>query len=230
MEVHRLNSIKNLNIKRVLDRGTGKIIYQDDKSILVLDEISKAYMLACDDTNDGMNILEKYESTDITLFFTSNKELGNKVFAKYEFDKKIECYQMADLKQEVPEHSGNLAFREATMDDYQFISAEYDRLSEEELKEVISRHNIILGYTDEGIVGFIGEHLEGSIGLLYILPKFRRRGYASELEKEMSRRTLAKGYIPFGQVEVDNEASIKLQESMGLTKSENAFLWMWKEK
>ncbi|MBQ7147293.1 MAG: GNAT family N-acetyltransferase [Pseudobutyrivibrio sp.] len=66
--------------------------------------------------------------------------------------------------------------------------------------------------------------------LLYILPKFRRRGYVSELEKEMSRRTLAKGYIPFGQVEVDNEASIKLQESMGHTKSENTVMWMWKEK
>lgn len=230
MEFLKINSLENLNIKRVLERGTGKIIYQDDKSIFILDEVSKAYMLACDDTTDGMNILEKYGTIDITLFFTSNKELGNKGFVKYGFDEKIECYQMADLKQEVPEHSGDLAFREATMDDYPFISAEYDRLSEEELKEVISRHNIILGYTDEGIVGFIGEHLEGSIGLLYILPKFRRRGYASELEKEMSRRTLAKGFIPFGQVEVDNEASIKLQESMGLTKSENTVMWMWKEK
>ncbi|SEB07244.1 FR47-like protein [Pseudobutyrivibrio sp. ACV-2] len=125
----------------------------------------------------------------------------------------------------LPEGTISLA---VLMDDFPFISPEYDLITEDELKEVIEYKNIVLGYTDEGIVGFIGEHLEGSIGLLYILPEYRRRGYASELEKEMFRRTREKGYIPFGQVVTTNDASIKLQESMGLTKSEGTVLWMWR--
>ena len=223
-----LNTIENLNIKYVLDRGTGTIIYQNDSTILVHDEVSKALMLASDDVEEGIEILDKNITSKDLLLMVSNVELGGIAFKKYGFEEKMECFQVVYNGEGISEHKGGLSFREATLDDLPFISAEYDLISEEELKEVISRHNIILGYTDEGIVGFIGEHLEGSIGLLYILPQYRRRGYASELEKEKIRRTLAKGFIPFGQVVTSNDASMRLQESLGLTRSDGTILWMWK--
>ena len=223
-----INTLENLNIKRVLERGSGKEIYRDESAILVLDEVSKAFMIACDDADFGMNVLEKNAAKDISLLFTSNKELGAQVFEKYGFTGNMECFQMAYLKTEIPVSNESLSFREATLEDFPFISAGYDLISDEELKEVISRRGIVVGQTDEGNVGFIGEHLEGSIGLLYVLPQHRRKGYAAELEKEMIRRHLSKGFIPFGQVEKTNEASMCLQESIGMTKSDNTVFWMWK--
>lgn len=223
-----IDSLENLNIKRVLERGTGKALVQNERCILVKDEVSGALMLASEDNDEAIKALETNDVVNTQLLVVTNPNLGDLIYEKYGFAGKLECFSMAYLKDEKPIDSGNLSFREATMDDFPFISSEYDLITEDELKEVIEYKNIVLGYTDEGIVGFIGEHLEGSIGLLYILPEYRRRGYASELEKEMFRRTREKGYIPFGQVVTTNDASIKLQESMGLTKSEGTVLWMWR--
>ena len=63
---------------------------------------------------------------------------------------------------------------------------------------------------------------------MYVFPEFRRRGYASVLEKRYIAETMRKGFIPFGQVEIHNAASLKLQEKIGMTQSENTICWMWK--
>ena len=66
------------------------------------------------------------------------------------------------------------------------------------------------------------------MGLLYVFPKFRRKGYAVALEKSMIVKTLSEGYIPFGQVEKNNHASVLLQEKIGMTISNRLICWMWK--
>ena len=37
-----------------------------------------------------------------------------------------------------------------------------------------------------------------------------------------------KGFIPFGQVEKDNGASLHLQKKIGMVCSENLITWMWR--
>ena len=86
----------------------------------------------------------------------------------------------------------------------------------------------MLGYDQEHLVGFIGEHLEGSMGILYVFPEYRRRGFGTALERCLIARTLEKGLIPFGQVEKDNRNSLRLQEKLGMTCSDDLIVWMWK--
>lgn len=87
---------------------------------------------------------------------------------------------------------------------------------------------MLLGYKDNELVGFIGEHLEGGMGLLLVFPEHRRKGYAEELEKAYIKHTIDRGFVPFGQVVVGNEPSFKLQEKLGFEKSVNTIIWMWK--
>ena len=44
----------------------------------------------------------------------------------------------------------------------------------------------------------------------------------------MIARTLKEGFIPFGQVEKGNHASLALQKKIGMTVSDNLICWMWK--
>jgi hypothetical protein len=37
------------------------------------------------------------------------------------------------------------------------------------------------------------------------------------------------GYIPFGQVEKGNQNSLKLQQKIGMTRSDNLIVWMWRQ-
>ncbi len=229
-----LNAIENLNIDRVIKRGTAQIIEKTDDAILLKDTRSKALMLACDDVSKGMEILK--QNIDDTkqnngetkpLIMISNAELGRRVADKFGYENIMECYQMAFLSKEPPKADDVLEYKTATMEDFPLISREYGLVSKEELKELIERGNIVMGYENSSLVGFIGEHMEGSVGLLQVLQEHRRKGYGTALEIEMIRRTLEKGYIPFGQVVVGNTASLELQKKLGLTKSEGTIFWMW---
>lgn len=236
-----LNAIENLNIDRVIKRGTAQIIEKTDDAILLKDTKSKALMLACDDVSKGMEILK--QNIDDTkrnigdtkqnngetkpLIMISNAELGRRVADKFGYENIMECYQMAFLSKEPPKADDVLEYKTATMEDFPLISREYGLVSKEELKELIERGNIVMGYENSSPVGFIGEHMEGSVGLLQVLQEHRRKGYGTALEIEMIRRTLEKGYIPFGQVVVGNTASHELQKKLGLTKSEGTIFWMW---
>ena len=222
-----LTTIENLNIDRVIKRGTAQIIERVDDAILLKDTKSKALMLACDEVEKGIEILERNNGEAKPLIMISNAELGRKVAERFGYEGVMECYQMAYLAKEPPAADDVLEYRTATMENYPLISREYGLVSEDELKELIERGNIIMGYENGEAVGFIGEHMEGSIGLLQVLEEHRRKGYGISLEKEMIRRTIAKGYIPFGQVVVDNTASLELQKKLGLTKSEGTIFWMW---
>lgn len=236
-----LNAIENLNIDRVIKRGTAQIIEKTDDAILLKDTRSKALMLACDDVSKGMEILK--QNIDDTkrnigdtkqnngetkpLIMISNAELGRRVADKFGYENIMECYQMAFLSKEPPKADDVLEYKTATMEDFPLISREYGLVSKEELKELIERGNIVMGYENSSLVGFIGEHMEGSVGLLQVLQEHRRKGYGTALEIEMIRRTLEKGDIPFGQVVVGNTASLELQKKLGLTKSEGTIFWMW---
>lgn len=85
----------------------------------------------------------------------------------------------------------------------------------------------MFGVFQEGeIAGFAGNHDEGSIGMLTVLPAFRRRGLGLYLEQIAISRALARGEIPFGQVAPDNAASLALQRRLGMQVSEGLVCWM----
>ena len=222
-----LTVIENLSIDRIIKRGTAEIIEKDVDAILLKDTVSKGLMLACDDAEKGMEILTRNIKETHPLLMISNPEIGRRAVDKFGYKESMECYQLAYLSKEPPKADDVLEYKTATMEDFPLISREYGLVSKEELKELIERGNIVMGYENSSPVGFIGEHMEGSVGLLQVLQEHRRKGYGTALEIEMIRRTLEKGYIPFGQVVVGNTASLELQKKLGLTKSEGTIFWMW---
>ena len=84
----------------------------------------------------------------------------------------------------------------------------------------------MFGLFENGVLaGFIGIHGGGEMGLLEVLPAYRRKGYALLLEARMINHRLALGHLPHGEVETWNEASMALQRRLGMTFSENTCAW-----
>ena len=77
-------------------------------------------------------------------------------------------------------------------------------------------------------MGFIGFHDEGSMGLLYVDEAYRHQGVAASLESYLINRQLEWGWVPYGQIAVDNEPSKKLQEKLGLYLSSGTVWWLEK--
>lgn len=221
-----ISGIDYLGLDRVLRRGSGDIIAEQSNALLIRDRVSEAFLLACRDASAGIPLLDRCMGKDCRLLMVSDYSTGNAAFERFGFSEKLECFQVAYYG-EKPPAADDLTFRTADMNDLALLTESYQLISPDELEKVIKRKSVLLGYDQSRLVGFVGEHLEGSMGLLYVFPEFRRRGFGAALQKRLIAETMEKGYIPFGQVEKGNQASLKLQKKIGMTQSDNMIVWMW---
>ena len=222
-----ISGIDYLGLDRVLRRGSGEIIADREDALLLRDKISGAYLLACEDAAAGLPLLDRHLGRDCALLMVSEHSLGIAAFERFGFSEKIECYQVAYYG-EKPPVGGELTVRTAGERDLPMLLENYRMLSPKELETVVKRNGVLLGYAQHRLVGFIGEHLEGSMGLLYVFPEYRHRGYGAALQAQLIAKTMEEGFIPFGQVEKENLSSLKLQEKLGMTRSDRLIVWMWR--
>ena len=221
------DGIDYLGIDRVLKRGSGEIIAETDHALLVRDAVSEALLLACEGAGEGLALLDRHAG-GCSLLMVSDYALGIQAFERYGFSEKLECFQAAYYG-EKPPADNRLTIRTADENDLPVLTRTYHLISPEELEKVVRRGSVLLGYDRDCLVGFIGEHLEGSMGILYVFPEYRRRGFGTILQNAYISRTMEKGFVPFGQVEKSNLNSLKLQRKVGMTLSDNLIVWMWKQ-
>lgn len=92
-----------------------------------------------------------------------------------------------------------------------FLCAHYSMgLERDYLLERLESGNVFGAYLYGELSGFVGRHLEGSIGMLEVLPDSKRRGVGTALACFMIRRILAAGGTPYAHIIANNEASIAM--------------------
>lgn len=85
---------------------------------------------------------------------------------------------------------------------------------------------MIGAFSPEGhLAGFMGTHDEGTLGLLEVLPPYRRQGVASLLQSHMTNRALQRNELPYGQIFEGNTPSLALQRSLGFQCSKGFLYW-----
>ena len=105
----------------------------------------------------------------------------------------------------------------------------YDTLEEWEIRMIIERQTLWIARMDEIPVGIIGCHLEGSMGLLVVLPEYRRKGYALQMESFLISTLQERGCYCFGQVVKGNHASEALQVKAGMQMDDQLQYWLYHE-
>lgn len=214
-------------IEKVLRRGTAEILERDDDGIFLFDTVSEAYMISSTDSGKAAQWILRHSDRNYKLLVASGDSIADFIKEKLSFQNVLKCYQLifSGEKPKLPKTS--LETRHAAEEDLDFILAHYDILSREELTKIITRRKLIMGLLNGKPVGFVGEHLEGSLGILYILPEYRKQGFAAYLEKYQMNEMLRDGYIPFGQVEVGNEKSLNLQKKLGFKECSGFVYWFF---
>lgn len=122
---------------------------------------------------------------------------------------------------------GLLEIRHPDERDFPLVEANYGLYGGEHLRRDFEKPEFLGGYLDGKMVGFIGLHGEGSIGLLDIFPEYRRRGFAERLMCAIINNRLAAGKLPYCQVYADNTGSAALQQKLGLIPSAQYVRWAW---
>ena len=122
-----------------------------------------------------------------------------------------------------------ISIRPLTMEYLDTACAVYHTVDDPEyMRGRIAKGAMYGAFIDGQLAGFMGVHDEGSIGLLEVLPEYRRRHVAMALETYVFNRFIEQGMIPYGQIVVGNEASGRLQEKMGVCFAKEHVFWLSK--
>ena len=125
------------------------------------------------------------------------------------------------------EKNGNIRVLDESYLD--FILSHYGTSSEEDIKAAMDNKHLYGAFSGDELMGFAGFHMEGSMGMLVVLPEYRRRGVGETLEKYLIATALEEGRLPYCNVFVSNKASISLQEKLGLKRGKILSWWTWTE-
>jgi 8-oxo-dGTP diphosphatase len=112
-------------------------------------------------------------------------------------------------------------------DDADYIFENYDYKSYTSPAYISERivNDLSFGITeDDKLVGWVLTHDDGSIGLLNVLPAYRRKGYGYELMLAITREARRLGHFPFLHIEEDNIKSTELALKLGF-KQDRKVSW-----
>lgn len=80
-------------------------------------------------------------------------------------------------------------------------------------------------YVDGQPVAWAAMQDDGALGFMFVLPEYRKHGYAREITIDLIAKVRAAGYIPFLHIVRTNTASMALAQSMGFQLLKE-IIWM----
>lgn len=195
------------------------------------------------DLFDGINVIISIDE-EVVLIVSDNKEVvdaylnsNNKIIdlsiiSNYDFSYLVNRFNtmldtnmwVYDKKEKVNLNLDGIDIRKLDISNYEYIVNRYKHVSDGEYIYTLLNRGMLGIFVDDEIVGFIGIHDTGSIGVLTIEENYRKNGFGYILEGALINEQLEKGITPFCQVEKSNKASIKLQNKLGLRKSDKTML------
>lgn len=242
-EILRKQKLLHIDMIELITRGQARLVYMENANICLQDKASGTYFHTATNLENGCKLLEiiagdareqKREGTEekvqlLTLHQDFMLEPTKEILGLREV---MACYQATYTRREKLSITGLYslagAHKEGQVEICRLLPEHvdkvcqyYDMLGDVDetrryAKERIQKGWMFGAFLDQELVGFIGMHTEGSIGMLTVLPEYRGRGIGKALETYIINLSLEQGFTPFGQVEEQNEVSKSLQESLGL--------------
>jgi tRNA (guanine37-N1)-methyltransferase len=176
----------------------------------------------------GLNPLELVKDAPRPdLIFLCGSQSARAVAAHFGLEEDYECYQLYYPHQTI---ESDLPLEPITLKDLDFVLEHYHRLEPEEVEQAIQEERIFGLRDNDKLFAFIGLHEDHAMGMLHILPEYRRQGWGERLERALTAKVLAMGELPYGQVFTGNNASMRLQEKLGFVQCSDKVYWMWKSE
>lgn len=220
------DSLLHIDMLESIKRGTAEILQASDRGVLIFNAACGTYMMSAADKKAADSILSAVKQAD--LFVAHQNFYTDAVQKRFTLDNKIMCYQAAYLhKEPLPVPESTAVIRELDESYLPFVWEHYSHADDKEyLRERLKSGWMFGAFVEDTPAGFIGTHAEGSMGLLEVLPQYRRQGIAAALETFLANHFLAAGYVPFAQIITGNMESLKLHQKLNFSISKQTVYWL----
>jgi tRNA (guanine37-N1)-methyltransferase len=212
------------DMTEALRRGLGFVADADEKGVLLTVDEGDCGLLSCADAETALRLLR---GQDFPLLAIHQAGQEKELCEALGMEPWMRCRQ-AVYPGDQPPVFEPADIRLLTEEHLDFLLAHYRHEDSEYLAWLLERRALFGLFREGRLVGFIGKHAEGSMGLLEVLPGWRRQGVASALESFLIARELRQGNRPYCQVFSDNAASLALQKKLGLQPADGLVIWLRK--
>ena len=205
-----------------LRRGNAEVLLGRPDGVMIFDRRAKAHMLAAGTVEAAEEMVAKIENP---FLLVAHDPFSRKLLTeRFSFPEILGVVQAAYRKKEIDVPAADI--RPLDISHHAFVRAHYSSVDEDGYIEERLREGEMYGvYEDGQLAGFMGTHAEGSLGLLEILPEYRRRGLGEALERYVTRVHLSRGWTPFAQIESTNLPSQALHRKLGFDISDECLYW-----
>lgn len=207
-----------------LQRGVAEILYADGDQVIARNPGAGVIEICCDSTEAGRELLARLPE-DCRLILHNFEPLNEILTKEYGMKVHASCYQSV-YTQRVSLPVSHKDIRRFPMESLPYAAENYGNGDENYLRKRIQKGELFAAYADGEIAGFAGMHDDGSLGILYVDPKFRRLKLGSSLASYLVNKALERGGIPYAHIKVENTASLKMQEKMGLYTGAKKVFWL----
>lgn len=208
-------------------RGSADVVSASDRGALLFSQPCGAWMISADDLCSFEALLSVVDIGD--TFVVHQSFAVDVIKSRFSLEVTMPCTQVARLDRSLlPETGERCDIRPLGLENLDFVQTHYShKLDREYLAERLTAGVIAGAFINGELAGFIGEHSEGSLGMLEVLPAYRRRGIAEALERHAVNRHLRAGYTPFAQIKQGNQASLDLQSKLGFVFADQPIFWVY---
>lgn len=209
-------------------KGSHKILYQSADGILIEDKSCGFAYAMCESEQSAKAIFAcaRESISDLILHGTQlQQELKHQRWLEAGNPYYYAVYKKQTIQKQQLPSSLTLRLLDETRIEEVCALYSYRDLAIPSYISARIQEGMIGAFLHEELVGFIGTHDSGSIGLLEVVPKARRNGIARSLVCACIDQQLTKGNIPYAEIFTDNEASKQLAEQVGMKISKDQLLW-----
>ena len=249
-EILKKQKLLHIDMTELIARGQAELVYAKGATICLFDKVSRIYFHTTDVKEIGCLALEAIKEHALTHAYQGIADLLvlHQDFMKPYAEETLGLHEIMVCKQAVYTRKEKLPITglyRVDGKDAENGMVMIHRIGKEYLDTVVAHYHTIDdpayiieriekgamygAFLGDELVGFIGTHGEGSIGMLEVFQEYRRRRIGKALETYMINLALEAGQTPFGQVAEGNEKSFRLQESLGLCLSKADVYWMEKK-
>lgn len=217
----------HMDMLECLRHGEATLLRAEEHGVLLLNRACGAVMISAGDGETADRLLE--ESRGDGLFVAHHGLCIGKTEKRFRFTGKRLCRQAIYLRSRLlPEAVCPVRIRPLDAGSLPFVMEHYSHADDEDyLRERLSAGAMFGAYLEGNPAGFIGIHSEGSLGMLEVLPEYRRRGVAAALGTFLVNRRLKEGRVPFSQIILGNGPSYALHEKLGFSISRDNVCWLF---
>ena len=197
-----------------LDAGKGEVLYSEEDGVMIRSG-EDLYRISTESEETLRKLCKMIKNDRDYDIVTHQFRLISAIYEEKGLFDILPCRQGVYRGERLPEPKINgIEFRPLTLDQLAFVTENYD--SDERYIKSRIEDGMLGAFDGEKCVGFIGRHGDGSVGLLKVLPAYRRRGIGEALETRMVNRVLDEGRVPYDHVVIGNDASMSLQKKLGM--------------